>query len=262
MILIGEKLNSSIPKTLEAFEKTDEAAVVKLIEMQAQAGASYLDINTAVCEDELDKMLWVIQLVQKHSDCGIMIDSISSDIIKKAAAAVSNRPLMINSTTITERFDTVVPLALEKGASIVALPIDDDGMPQTLEEKCDKIDLLVSKLRRAGMEDEKIFVDVLIETLATDMESAKTAIGAIDYIIKTYPSVNTTCGLSNISFGLPKRALINTAFVSAAMVVGLSSAILDPSSPSMRAALAAGQVVAGQDDYCMNYINYIREMEE
>lgn len=261
MIVIGEKLNSSIPKTLEVFNKADEAAVVKLIEMQAQAGASFLDINTAICEDELDKMLWVIQLVQKHSDCGIMIDSTSPDVIKKAAAAVSNRPLMINSTTITDRFDTVVPLALEQEASIVALPIDD-GMPKTLEEKCEKIDLLVSKLRRAGMADEQIYVDVLIETLATDVESAKTAIGAIDYVIKTYPSVNTTCGLSNISFGLPKRALINTAFVSAALVAGLSSAILDPSSPSMRAALAAGQVVAGQDDYCMNYINYIRETEE
>lgn len=262
MILIGEKLNSSIPKTMEAFQASDETAVAALIKMQVDAGASFLDINTAICEDELDKMLWVIDLVQKHSDCGIMIDSASPEVIEKAVNAVSNRALMINSTTITDRFDTVVPLALKMGASVVALPIDDDGMPASLEEKCEKIDVLIAKLRNAGLADDNIYIDVLVETLATDAQSAKSAIGAVSYVAETYPSVHTTCGLSNISFGLPKRGLINSAFVSAAMFVGLSSAILDPSNPVMRAALAAGQVVAGQDDYCMNYINFIREMEE
>ena len=263
MILIGEKLNSSIPKTLEALNAKDEPAIVKLIKMQAEAGAAFLDINTAICGDEeLEKMLWVIDLVQKHCDCGIMIDSTAQDVLVKAAAAVSGRPLMMNSTTITDRFETVVPLALRTGASLVALPIDDDGMPRTLEEKCAKIDLLIEKLRKAGIPDQRIFVDFLIETLATDGESAKVALAAISYVAKTYPEVQTTCGLSNISFGLPKRALINSAFVAAALVAGLTSAILDPSSPAMRAAFAAGQVVAGQDDYCMNYISFIRETEE
>ncbi|MEM1483693.1 dihydropteroate synthase [Oscillospiraceae bacterium PP1C4] len=262
MIIIGEKLNSSIPKTFEAMNAGNEAEIISLIKKQADAGADFLDINTAICGDcELEKLLWVIELVKAHSSCGIMVDSTNTEVVAQAVKAAAGRDLIINSTTIADRFDAVVPLALETGASVIGLPIDDDGMPHSFEEKCRKIDMLVAKLRDAGIPDERIYIDVLIETLATNGDSAKTAIQTIAYVAETYPEVKTTCGLSNVSFGLPKRALINSAFVAAALVAGLSSAIIDPASPAMQAALAAAQVVAGQDDYCMNYITYIRSTE-
>lgn len=263
MIIIGEKLNSSIPRTLEAFQTKNTKAVVALIEAQVQGGADFLDINTAICgAAELETLLWVIGLVKEHSECGIMIDSTNPAIIAQAVNSAKDRALILNSTTITDRFDEVVPLAKEAGAAIVGLPIDDEGMPATLEEKCAKIDKLIKKLRDAGISDEQIYVDVLVETLATDGESAKKALGAVAHTARYYPDIKTTCGLSNISFGLPKRALINSAFISAAMTTGLSSAIIDPASPSMQAALAASRVVAGQDDYCMDYITFIRAGEE
>ena len=112
-----------------------------------------------------------------------------------------------------------------------------------------------------GITRDRIYADVLVETLATDGGSAKSALGAIAYMAENYPDVKTTCGLSNVSFGLPRRVLINTAFVSAAMAAGLSSAIIDPVSPAMRDAIAAARVVAGLDDYCMDYITYIRGNE-
>ena len=151
-------------------------------------------------------------------------------------------------------------LAKESGAAVVGLPIDDD-MPHSLEEKCQKLDFLIEKLRAAGIQDDRIYADVLVEPLATDGGSAKSALGAIAYMAENYPDVKTTCGLSNVSFGLPRRVLINTAFVSAAMAAGLSSAIIDPVSPAMRDAIAAARVVAGLDDYCMDYITYIRGNE-
>ena len=262
MILIGEKLNSSIPKTMEAFQAKDEAAVIELIRRQADAGADYLDINTSICgTDELDRMLWVIDLVRRNCGCGIMIDTTDTQVMGRAAQQAKGCQLILNSTTITDRFEEVTSLAKQCEAGVVALPIDDLGMPQGLEEKCAKIDCLVAKLRAAGIADGQIYVDVLIETLATDGESAKVAIGAISHVVRNYPEVKTTCGLSNVSFGLPRRSLINSAFFAAAQFAGLSSAILDPASPSMRDMLAAAKVVAGQDDYCMDYITYIREQE-
>ena len=251
MILIGEKLNSSIPKTMEAFSAHDEAAVIGLIQAQADAGAEYLDVNTAICGgEELAAMLWVVALIREHSSCGIMIDTADPAVMAQAVQAAAGTPLILNSATLTDRFDEVTALAHSSGASVVGLPIDGE-MPHTLEEKCEK-------LRKAGLPDERIYADVLIETLATDGASAKNAVGAVQFMAQNYPDVRTTCGLSNISFGLPRRSLINSAFLSAAMMAGLSSAILDPVSPAMQDALAAAKVVAGQDDYCMDYITHIR----
>ncbi|MCI8648689.1 MAG: dihydropteroate synthase [Anaerotruncus sp.] len=266
MILIGEKLNSSIPSTLALFEQKDEAAIRSLITKQEQAGAAYLDINTAICgENELDRMLWAVEQVLGHSSCGIMLDTTDSAVMQQAVDAVlrgRDCPLLLNSATIDDRFDTVVSLAHKANAGVVGMPIDADGMPHTLEEKCQKIDLLMKKLRAAKIPDTKIYLDVLVETLATGGESAKVVLDTIRYVAQKYPQVNTTCGLSNVSFGLPKRALVNSSFAAAAFAAGLSSAILDPTSPSMRGTLAAMQAILGQDEYCMDYITYIRDLEE
>lgn len=262
MILIGEKLNSSIPSTLDIFERRDESAVLALIEKQEQAGANFLDVNAAVCADERNTLLWVIGLIKSHSGCGIMIDTADTDVMAEAARAAQDRELILNSATIDERFEAVTALAKETGAALVALPISLDSQSPTLEERCAKIDTLVENLRKAGIPDSRIYLDVLAETLATNGESAKTAIGAAAHVSARYPEIKTTCGLSNISFGLPRRGLINSAFLSAAVFAGLSSAILDPASPSMRDALAAAKVVAGLDDFCMDYITYLRQREE
>lgn len=261
MILIGEKLNSSIPSTLTIFENRDEAAVIGLIEKQARAGADFLDVNASVCADEQAALLWVLHLIKEHSACGIMIDTADTQVMAQAAKTVVGRELILNSATIDERFDAVTALARETGASLVALPISLEGQASTLEERCANIDLLIGKLRQAKIPDDRVYLDVLVETLATNGDSAKTAVSAIAYVAAHYPEVKTTCGLSNISFGLPRRALINSAFVSAAIFAGLSSAILDPASPAMRDALAAAKVVSGQDDFCMDYITYLREQE-
>lgn len=261
MIIIGEKLNSSIPSALAVLEGRDESAVLGLIEKQERAGAMFLDVNAAICAKERETLLWVIGLIKEHSACGIMIDTADPEVMAEAARAAHGRELILNSTTIDERFEPVTALAKETGASLVALPISLDSQSPTLEERCAMIDQLVEKLRDAGIPDSRVYVDVLAETLATNGESAKIAIGAISHVSARYPEIKTTCGLSNISFGLPRRALINSAFLSAAVFAGLSSAILDPANPSMRDALAAARVVAGLDDFCMDYITYLREQE-
>ncbi|MBC8584111.1 dihydropteroate synthase [Youxingia wuxianensis] len=263
MIIIGEKLNSSIPRTMKALENHNEGYIKELIKKQDACGADFLDINTAMCADkELENMLWLIHLVKENCDCGIMLDSTDTQVIAKALPAASTREVIINSTTITSRFDQIIPLAKEYNAAVVGLPIDDEGMPHTLEEKLEKLDKLANKLRENDIADDKIYLDVLVETLATNGKSARDTLEAIRYISKKYPEMNTTCGLSNISFGLPKRGYINTAFLAAAVEAGLKSAIINIASESVQNTLYASLAVAGQDDYCMNYITYIRSQEE
>ncbi len=262
MILIGEKLNSSIPSTLEAFETRNEAAVLSLIQMQENAGAAYLDVNASVCTNEQATLLWVVGLIKTHSRCGIMIDTADPEIMAQAVQAAQGTDFILNSATIDERFEEVTALAKKSNAALVALPISLEGQEPGLKGRCANIDKLMSKLRKAGIPDENIFLDILAETLATDTESVKIAIGAIAYTTASYPHVKTTCGLSNVSFGLPCRSLINSAFLTVAVFSGLSSAILDPSSRPLRDTLAATLAIAGQDDFCMDYITYLREKEE
>ena len=123
MILIGEKLNSSIPSTLEAFEARNEAAVLSLIQLQEKAGAAYLDVNTSLCANEQDALLWVAGLIRAHSKCGIMIDTADPEVMAQAVQAAQGTDFILNSATIDERFEEVTALAKKSNAALVALPI-------------------------------------------------------------------------------------------------------------------------------------------
>lgn len=263
MIRIGEKLNSSIPTTQNMFEKRDRDAVVALIEKQEEAGADYLDINTALCADkELETMLWVIGLAMEHSGCGIMIDSPSTAVMKEAMAACKGRKLIVNSVTITDRMEEIAPLIAESGAGVVGMPVGGDGDRASLDGRMHNISLLVEKLRSFGIKDEQIYVDIMMEAAAFDSESPALALRVIGELKNRFPAVKSVCGLSNVSFGLPGRVNINIAALSAGVFLGLDSAILDVTSPKTRLALLSADVVAGNDEYCMEYISYLREQEE
>lgn len=259
MIIIGEKLNSSIPKTMEAMNARDEDAITGLIRIQAENGADYLDVNTAICgADELPVMLWVLGLIQKNSSCGIMIDSPNPDVIKEAVKVVKDRKLILNSVTLTDRFEEVIPIAKEYQSGVVGLPIDSAGIPETAVERSRLALELISKMKENGIAYENIYLDVLTQAMFSSDQSALVSFDTIREIKKHYPKVHTICGLSNVSFGLPKRSVINCTYLSLAMAAGLDSAIMDPSAPSIKTCLAATNAILGCDEYCMEYVECMR----
>lgn len=261
MIIIGEKLNTSIPKTLEAVQNKDEKAIVTLIRAQQEAGADYQDVNTAVGGDELADMQWLSRLVLAHSHGGIMLDSPSPEVIETVIKLTEGRPVIVNSVTLSDRL-SLLPVIRESGASVVALPMDEDGIPHTARGRAEKAKRLADKIVAAGIPPEKIFMDVLAESVAAADDSLMTALAAIPLVGAIDPGVKTICGVSNVSFGLPRRVNINTAFLCAAVAQGLGSAILDITSPAMKTALLSALAVSGQDEYCLNYISHIRSMNE
>lgn len=258
MIIIGEKINSSIPSAFEAM-KSGNDAIIELIRTQREAGANYLDVNTAMFESgELDMMKKIIQLILVHSDCGIMADSPNPSVLAEAAKFCGGRDLILNSVTVDERIDELAPVAAELGCSIVVLPINkEDGIPDNALGRLEGAKLAISKLVAAGVPEDKIFIDAICETLATCDTNAKTTIDTIR-LVKSETGAKTVCGLSNVSFGLPKRSFINSAFLSAALFCGLDSAIIDPCSRELRKSLYSAAVVAGLDEYCMEYIGFVR----
>lgn len=263
MIIIGEKLNSSIPSTLKALQNAEKEYIIELITLQTKNGADFLDVNTSVCgETEFEKLEWVISLIQKHSCCGIMVDSPNTEVVKKIIPLINDREIIINSVTADQRIDELLSVITEFKTGVVALPLTKAGVPDTVEKRVENAKLVIDKLVSAGVPQDKIYLDVLAETLSVSDNSALIALHTIKEVKNLYPKVKTICGLSNISFGLPKRIVLNSAFLSMAIAYGLDSAIMDINSSSMKLSLAASLALNGNDEYCMEFITKVRELEE
>ena len=267
MFIIGEKLNSSIPKTGEAMKTFDRDYLARLIEAQAEAGADCLDINTAACgaERETELMLKIIEMALEGSDCSIMPDSPDPAVIKAAAAVMKGREFIINSVTASERIDELAPLVAEHNAGVVVLPLAGGGIPGDVDERVNNALAAAAKLTSAGVKKDKIYIDAIIEAISTSDNGALTALDTIRGIKAADPELKTVCGLSNVSFGLPKRASLNAAFLSMAVLYGLDAAIIDvlpnKNGESILQTLYAAKALAGRDEYCMDYITYIRSLQ-
>lgn len=258
MIIIGEKLNSSIPSAKAAFEKGGDA-LLNLIQSQAEAGADYLDINTAMISDrERELLIDTAKKVLVNTDKGIMLDSADMSIIRDALLAVKGRDVIINSISLTKDISPLTGLDLSS-VGVVAMPTDDDGIPDTAKKRLLNIRTLVNRLLQLGFKEENIYADILIETLAVNQQAALTALDTLKLVKAEIPEIKSICGASNISYGLPKRKNINTAFLSLAIYNGVDAIITDILNPDIRSAILATELLLGQDEYCMNYIDAMRE---
>lgn len=259
MIIVGEKLNSSIPKIQELMQKKDTEAIKQIAINQQESGANFLDINTAVFrEDEYNMMEYILGIVLENTECGIMLDSPSTAVIEKAIKLIKNRKIIINSITLQDRIDDLLPIVKNYGTGVVCLPIDQNGIPKTTEKRVENSLKLIQILQEAGIEKDKIYIDVLAETLAVESESAMTTINTISRLRETEKDVHIICGVSNVSFGLPKRGNINAAFLTAAIFAGLDSGIIDITSEQIQNTIYVAELVAGKDEYCMEYLGFIR----
>ena len=167
---------------------------------------------------------------------------------------------IINSITLEpSRIEGILPLVVEGKTKVIALCQGEHAMAETTGQKVDLAGQLVEKLSGAGVPLDDIYIDPLVYPLSTNPKSAYETLEAIEQIMKSFPGVHTVCGLTNVSYGLPARKLINRAFLAAAITKGLDSAIIDPTDKLLFAMLKAVTVVVGRDDYCMDYICAFRE---
>lgn len=260
MIRIGEKLNSSIPATGKAMAERDAEYILALAKSQTDAGADWLDLNAALLLDgEADALAWAVREIQRGAGARIMVDSTNPKAVAAALKADRIGSAIVNSVTPdAARLDAVVPLLKEFDASVVALAMGEKGVPPTPETRLDAALRVLDGLMQRGISQERVFIDPLVEALSANHESAAVTLRAIALIRKECPGIHIICGVSNVSFGLPKRKLINAAFLTAAICAGADAAIFDAADEGMRQAVAAAEVVAGRDEYCMEYIKYCR----
>lgn len=259
MLVVGELINTSRPKVKEAVENRDAQYIIEIAKAQTAAGATYLDINCGTLMDkEKEGMEWLVRTVSDAMDTPLCIDSPDPEVLRAGLKLCPGRS-MINSTTFeTERFNAIAPLAVEFKAKLIALCIDDNGMPDTSEDRVRIAGWMISRLESMGVAVQDIYIDPLVKPMSAGTKNGTDVLNAISRIITDNPGVHMICGLTNISFNLPSRKQINKTFMIQTMTLGMDAYIIDITNKEISGALYTSQLLLGQDKYCRNYIKAYR----
>jgi cobalamin-dependent methionine synthase I len=260
--VIGERINTTLKKVQVAVEQKDAAYIQEDVKKQEACGATYIDVNAgARIGHEKEDMQWLLGVVQAATTLPLCLDSPDPDILEMAYGMVEKTP-MINSISLEkDRLDAMIPFLKGKACRIIALCMDDTGMPKTCEDIVSRSKSIVGELEAIGMKREDIFVDPLIQPISVDSSNGTMVMDAVKTIMQDLKGVHTTGGLSNISYGLPQRKIINRSFLLMMMANGFDSAIMDPLDMDIMAALKTGEMLVGQDGYCMNFLKAVRSGE-
>jgi cobalamin-dependent methionine synthase I len=255
MIIVGELINASRKAITDSIRMRDSEAIRTVACQEHEAGAHYIDVNAGIfLGEEEDYIRWLVQTVQSVVEAPCSIDTPNPRAIEAGLAVHKGMP-MINSISLeTDRYDRMIPLLAGTDCRIVALCMSDEGMPKTAEDRLRIAEKLVNKLVQDRIRLENIFVDPLIQPVSVDKTFGIEFLKAIALIKEKIVGVHTMCGVSNISYGLPGRALVNQTFMSMAVAMGLDGAIINPLDKRMMGNIIAAEALAGRDNFCMNYI--------
>ena len=255
MIIVGELINASRKAIAEAIEKQDAVAIQKVATDQHENGADYIDVNAGVfVGQEVEYLKWLVPTVQAVVDAPCSIDSPDPKAIE-AALQLHKGTAMINSISLEkERYESLLPIVAGTDLKVVALCMSDEGMPETVDDRMKIADKLVNGLLQNNVPVENIYVDPLVQPVATNNQFGLEFLRAIKKVMTTFEGIHTLCGLSNISFGLPERKFLNQTFMIMAIANGLDGAIVNPLDKKMMANIIAAEALMGKDEYCANYL--------
>lgn len=261
MIVIGELINGTRKPIARAIAERDAEYIQSLACEQAGAGAAYVDVNAGTTGDkEIEDLAWLVEVVQEVVSVPLSLDSPNPRALEQALEVYKGPKPLINSVTAeAERVEKVLPLVVSSGASVIALCLSDRGMPADAEERVAVGRELVQAIMDAGVEPERIFIDPVVVPQGTDHRAGGWVLDAISELRALFPGCHITGGLSNISYGLPERRLLNRVFTAMCISRGLDSAVIDPLDREMMATVCAAEALAGRDEWCMNYLQAYRE---
>lgn len=257
--VIGERINTSRKKVQEAVIKRDADYIVNDVKQQEAAGATHIDVNAgARIGHEAEDMKWLLETIQPEVTIPLSLDSPDPAVLEMAFAMVDKTPLINSISLEKDRFDAMIPFLTGKDCKVIALCMDDAGMPVSSQDIVNRAKALVESLNEIGIRTENIYIDPLVQPISTDTQKGTMVLDAVRAIKAAFADVHITGGLSNISYGLPQRKIINRTFVTLMMAVGMDSAIIDPLDDKIMATIRTADMLLGNDDYCMGYLKGVR----
>jgi len=254
MIIIGEKINGTIPAVKEAIEKRDARFIADRAVKQTEAGADFIDVCASTApEYEIETLKWLIEVVQDATDTPLCIDSPNPRVIE-AVFKYANKAGMLNSISEEgDKCEVLLPLMANNNWEVVGLTCDNNGIPTDLQTKLDITKTMVEKAAKYDIAPERIHIDPCVMALSTDNQSLLNFVEEIKAIKALYPTIHVTGAISNISFGLPIRSLINKNALAYAIQAGMDSAVMDPNNRDMMGTIFATEALLGRDKHCRKY---------
>jgi cobalamin-dependent methionine synthase I len=263
MIVIGERINATTKRVAEAIVKRDASFIQELAREQAEAGSDYLDVNAGTgrgMEQEIADIKWTIDTVQDAADIPLCLDSSDPQVLLASMAHYNGTEAIINSVNADpEKLEPLGRLAAERQASLIALVMEEGGIPSTVEERLAASELIMTHLDRQGVREDQVFFDPLLLPISVDTDQGLVTLRTIEQIKSRHPSAKTVLGLSNVSFGLPNRGIVNRAFLLMAASAGLDAAILDPLDAKIMSLVKVADMLTGKDASCREYIRAYRK---
>lgn len=253
--IIGERINPTGKKLFkEALKRRDLDYIMKQAIEQTEGGAEILDVNVGLPDiDEKEMMLAAVDAVQSVTDTPLQIDTTELDVLEAALRNVSGKPIVNSVNGEDEKLDTVLPLVKKYGAAVVGLTLDKDGIPKTTEKRFEIAQKILKRAMEYGIPKRDVYIDCLTLTASAEQDGAMQTLEAIKRV-KTELGLKTVLGVSNISFGLPNRGLVNSTFLTMAMNSGLDLPIMNPNLAAMTGAVGAYRLLSGYDRNGKDYI--------
>jgi 5-methyltetrahydrofolate corrinoid/iron sulfur protein methyltransferase len=260
MIIIGEKLNGFIPSVGRAIRSGDETFLRDLAIRQEEAGANYLDVCAAVdSEIEAKTLRWLVELVQDATSLPLCIDSPNPAVLAEVLPHCKRAGIVNSVSMESGKIETLFPLIADTGWKTIALLCANTGVPEQAEGRLVLFEQIRTSAKEYGISEERLLIDPVVHTLSTDETALSIFTACAKEIRIRSPRAHVVSGLSNISFGLPARPLINRAFLVLAIQSGMNAAIMDVLDRDMVGLLHATNALLGEDAYCMEFINAFRE---
>ncbi len=261
-IIVGERINPTGKKALQAqLREGSMEMVTRFAEEQEACGAQILDINMGMSGiDEKTMMLSAITEVSGVTNLPLSLDSSHVDVLEEALRQYPGRALINSISLESEKFEKLLPIAKKYGAMFILLPLSDKGLPENLDEKKKIIHTILDRALSLGLTKEDIIVDGLVATVGANPNAALETLETIRYCKEL--GLATICGLSNISFGMPERSYVNTAFLTLAIQAGLTMAIANPSQELLVSCALATDLLLAKDGADLKYIEYTSALKE
>lgn len=256
MFVIGERINGMFRAVARAIQQRDGGAIAELARKQVAGGAHALDINTGpTADDPAEVMTWLVQVVQEAVDVPLSIDSPRPPVLA-AGLRACRRPAIINSTTgAKSKLDTIMPLAVEYRAGLIALTNDERGIPRNAAARAEIALNIVARAMEEGLPTDQLYLDPLVLPVNAAQDQCKEALEAIGtFRTLCEPAPHILVGLSNVSQGTSSRSLINRTYLAMAMAVGCDAAILDPMDTDLMDTIRTARILLNQEIYAEGYL--------
>jgi 5-methyltetrahydrofolate--homocysteine methyltransferase len=260
-VIIGEKINPTGHKKLAAaLQERNFDYIVEVARRQVDYGADILDVNVGVAGlDDVAMLPEVVKLVASVTEVPLCLDTPNPAALAAALPVAPGKPLVNSVSGEEKRLQSVLPLVKERGAAVIGLTMDDNGIPKDAESRVAIAEKILERAARLGIPAEDVIIDPLVMAVSADSQAARVTLQTIELLHKNL-GVTINLGASNVSFGLPDRPTVNTAFLALAIGAGASCAISD--AVKLSALVRASDLLLGRDEYASRYIKHFRKLEK